>query len=142
MLCLDAEDRVLLLHFRDPFDGHQLWEPPGGGLEPGESPLEAVVREWGEETSLPLPQLAATSTYVARDVVWRGARWVVDEEFFLGRLKGPGAAIPLEGVDQEMDAYLGAAWVPWREVEALDDPVEPDLLPTLRRLDPNGPWAD
>lgn len=142
MLCLDAEERVLLLHFRDPFDGHQLWEPPGGGLEPGESPLEAVVREWGEETGLPLPKLAATSTYVARDVVWRGARWVVDEEFFLGRLSGPGQAIPVDGVDQAMDAYLGAAWVDWRQLEALEDPVEPDLLSALRRLDPSGPWAD
>lgn len=142
MLCLDSAERVLLLHFRDPFDGHQLWEPPGGGLEAGESPLEAVVREWGEETGFPLPQLVAASTYVARDVVWRGARWIVDEEFFLGRTTDMGLPLPAEGIDQAMDAYLGSAWVPWRELQTLDDPVEPDLLPALRRLDPTGPWAD
>ena len=36
VICLDAADRVLLMHWRDPSDGHLLWEPPGGGIEPGE----------------------------------------------------------------------------------------------------------
>lgn len=142
LLCLDAQDRLLLLHFRDPHDGHLLWEPPGGGIEPGETPLEAVVREWAEETGFPLPDLAPDSTYVARDLVWRGARWVVDEQFFLGRMSGVGTPIPSEGVDQEMDAYLGSDWVLWRELGDLPDPVIPDLIPVLRRLDPQGPWAD
>lgn len=141
MLCFDADDRLLLLHFRDPSDGHQLWEPPGGGIEPGESPYDAVVREWGEETGLPLPQLAAESTYVARDLIWRGVRWVGDEQFFLGRTAAVGSAIPPEAVDQAMDAYLGSAWVRWQDVATLEDPVEPDLLAVLRRLDPSGPWA-
>ncbi len=141
MLCLDAEERLLLLHFRDPVDGHQLWEPPGGGLEAGESALEAVVREWAEETSLALPQMAATSTYVARDLVWRGKRWVTDERFFLGRTADIAPSIAPEGLDLG-DECLGSAWVPWRELGSLPDPVEPDVLPPLRRLDPNGPWAD
>lgn len=142
LLCLDAQGLLLLLHFRDPSDGHQLWEPPGGGLEAGESPLEAVLREWDEETGLPLPHLAAESTYVARDLVWRAERWVGDEHFFLGRTPDIGTPIPPEAVDQEMDAYIGSFWVPWRDLATSEDPVEPDLLPVLRRLDPSGPWAD
>jgi 8-oxo-dGTP pyrophosphatase MutT (NUDIX family)/GNAT superfamily N-acetyltransferase len=142
VLCLDAQDRLLLLHFRDPHDGHLLWEPPGGGIEPGESPLQAVVREWEEETGLPLPDLAPHSTSVARDLVWRGARWVVDEQFFLGRIPGLGTPLPTEGVDQEMDAYLGSDWVPVRALDELPDQVIPDLLPVLRRLDPHSDWAD
>jgi 8-oxo-dGTP pyrophosphatase MutT (NUDIX family)/GNAT superfamily N-acetyltransferase len=142
VLCLDDENRMLLLHFRDPHDGHLLWEPPGGGIEGDETPHEAVVREWAEETGLSLPHLAPNSTDVARDLVWRGARWVVDEQFFLARLPGVGTPIPSEGIDQEMDAYLGSQWVPWRELDQLPDPVIPDLIPVLRRLDPRGPWAD
>jgi 8-oxo-dGTP pyrophosphatase MutT (NUDIX family)/GNAT superfamily N-acetyltransferase len=141
LLCLDADERLLLLHFRDPSDGHQLWEPPGGGTEAGESPLEAVVREWGEETGLPVPRIEPMSTYVARDLVWRAERWVGDEQFFLARLPSVGTPILDENVDQEMDAYIGSSWVPWRNLETLEDPVEPDLLPVLRRLDPSGPWA-
>lgn len=142
LLCVDGDERVLLLQFRDPHDGHLLWEPPGGGIEPGESAYEAVVREWAEETGFPLPDVAPESTYVARDLVWRGERWVVDEQFFLGRMSGVGTPIPADAADQEMDAYLGSAWVPWRQLDDLPDPLIPDLLPVLRRLDPKGPWAE
>ncbi len=44
----DDEDRVLLCHRRD-FD---LWNLPGGGVEEGESPWDALVREIEEETGL------------------------------------------------------------------------------------------
>ncbi len=142
LLCVDADERVLLLNFLDPADGSYLWEPPGGGIEAGESPLDAVRREWGEETGFPVPALSPESTYVGRDLVWRGDRWVTDEYLFLGRLDGVGTPNPTDVADQEMDAYLGCAWIPWRELGQLGDPVIPDLLAVLRRLDPSGPWAD
>jgi len=47
-ILLDAQQRVLLCHRRD-FD---LWNLPGGGLEPGEAPWEGVTREVREETGL------------------------------------------------------------------------------------------
>ncbi|WP_323375897.1 NUDIX hydrolase [Streptomyces alkaliterrae] len=52
VICLDADYRLLLLHWRDPKEGTWLWEPPGGGLEPGETPLTAARRELVEETGL------------------------------------------------------------------------------------------
>jgi 8-oxo-dGTP diphosphatase len=45
---LNAQGAVLLSHRRD----LDLWNPPGGGIEPGESPWAAVVRETYEETGL------------------------------------------------------------------------------------------
>ncbi|MGN6793939.1 MAG: NUDIX domain-containing protein, partial [Streptosporangiaceae bacterium] len=45
VLCLDQQGRVLLLRWRDPVDRTVLWEPPGGGIEPGESPITAARRE-------------------------------------------------------------------------------------------------
>ncbi|WP_435612247.1 NUDIX domain-containing protein [Streptomyces sp. bgisy159] len=52
VICLDAANRLLLLHWRDPFDGTWLWEPPGGGIESGETPLVTARRERAEETGL------------------------------------------------------------------------------------------
>jgi ADP-ribose pyrophosphatase YjhB (NUDIX family) len=41
-------DRVLLAHWNEA--GHDGWTLPGGGLEPGEDPADAAVREILEET--------------------------------------------------------------------------------------------
>ncbi|MET7271269.1 NUDIX hydrolase [Streptomyces flaveolus] len=46
VVCLDSAGRVLLLRRRDPVDGTLLWEPPGGGVEAGETPLEAAGANW------------------------------------------------------------------------------------------------
>ncbi len=140
MVYVDGRGQILLLHWRDPRDGHQLWEPPGGGIEAGESASGAVLREWTEETGLALPQPAAWTT-VARDVWWNGKRLVADEVFFLARGDRSGEPSRANLTDVEQTAYLGHAWVHWNRLTSLDDPVEPDLIPVLRRLDPAGPWS-
>ena len=45
---LDELDRILLCHRRD----MDKWNLPGGGVESGEIPTEAVIREVREETGL------------------------------------------------------------------------------------------
>lgn len=42
------DDEILLAHWNE--RGRSGWTLPGGGVEPGESPLEAAVREIWEET--------------------------------------------------------------------------------------------
>lgn len=142
LLVVDYEGRLLLMHWRDPVDGHRLWEPPGGGIEPNESPYDAVCREWTEETGLDLPDLLDTPTLVARDVFYNGGRLVGDEYFFLGTATSRAAAEPLGFTAIEQETYLGCDWVHWSELDTLADPVWPDLIPPLQRLDPTGPWAN
>lgn len=142
LLCVDPDGCLLLMHWRDPVDGYQVWEPPGGGIEPGETADDAVRREWTEETGLPLPQVRAEPSPIGRDVVWRGRRIITDEDFYLATTSQRAAPVSTAGftADEKVDG-LGQEWVHWSALDQLTDPVVPDLLPVLGRLAPDGPWA-
>ncbi|HSS66994.1 MAG TPA: bifunctional GNAT family N-acetyltransferase/NUDIX hydrolase [Nocardioidaceae bacterium] len=144
LLCLDADadadhPHVLLMRWWDPADGYVLYEPPGGGIEPGEDPAEAVLREWSEETGLPAPEIVSGPTQVARDAFWGGGRLVSDEWFFLGRLSRQANAASTALTDQERVELLGREWVAVSELDSLSDPVVPDLIPILDRLRQSAP---
>lgn len=56
---VDGESRVLLCHRRD----MDAWNLPGGGVEAGEAPWEAVVREVREEVGLEAAVVRLTGLY-------------------------------------------------------------------------------
>lgn len=138
---ITGDGAVLLLRFRDPVDGHEVWEPPGGGIELGETPRQAAEREWVEETGLAVPDVVGEGVLVGRDNFWAGQRYVVSDRVFLARVARPAPPVTDAQTDDERSAYLGHAWVPWHELSGLGGADDPDVAAALRRLDPAGPWS-
>jgi 8-oxo-dGTP pyrophosphatase MutT (NUDIX family) len=135
VICLDPRGRVLLLRWRDPADGRVLWEPPGGGLDPGETPLMAARRELREETGLPGEAVLDRWVPVRRDLVWNGQRYVRTEPFYVARFDDAPPVAPAAFTEEETSTYLGAAWCSAEEIAELDDDLEPpDLLEIIDAL--------
>jgi len=138
IICLDAAGRVLLLHWRDPFDGRWLWEPPGGGIEPGETPPQTARRELLEETGLDPAAILDGFVDVDRDTVWNGNRFVGTEQFFLARFTAHRPALTRTGLlpDEQQNLH-DHRWVDVHDVADLPDPLQPpnllDILATLTR---------
>jgi 8-oxo-dGTP pyrophosphatase MutT (NUDIX family) len=143
VICLDAANRLLMLQWRDPADGSTLWEPPGGGIEPGETPRDTASRELVEETGLDPAAIGEKWTDVERDVRWNGQRFVGAEQFFLARFDTDSPHISRAGLaPDEKQNLRGHAWLTWSQLKALDERVEPpQLKAVLRELAPGGPWS-
>lgn len=70
-LCLDGDGRILLSRLTYPEIKAGHWTLPGGGIDFGESPTEAVLRELTEETGLTgkVESLAGVESWVRRGLV-------------------------------------------------------------------------
>lgn len=57
---IEYKDKILLLHRQDRTTQGNLWGIPGGKLEPSETPIEAAIREVGEETGFDISKQSVT----------------------------------------------------------------------------------
>ncbi|MFN3583051.1 NUDIX domain-containing protein [Phenylobacterium sp.] len=91
----ERDGRIALVRVEKP--GHAPWlDLPGGALDPGEGPEQAVVREYGEETGL---VVAALEPYGRADQVFvntDGAAYNNRAVFFTLRLDGEDASLKVE----------------------------------------------
>ena len=71
-LVVDPDDRILLVRFE--FDT-TVWATPGGGIEPHESPVDALRRELREEVGLHEPEIGPVIWDMTRILIGRMGPW-------------------------------------------------------------------
>ncbi|MDR0928984.1 MAG: NUDIX domain-containing protein [Oscillospiraceae bacterium] len=91
---------------------------PGGGVQQGETPEEAVRREVLEETGYAVTRVGACigvkMSYLPGTLNFDGVFWVVRHRFFLCEVEEtPGQSPALEGY--EKDYQMRAAWLTPKE---------------------------
>ena len=122
IVCLDNDDRALLIKWRDPVDGHLFWEPPGGGIEQDETPFDAACRELREETGF-ATSISPYFEVVLRDYHWAGLHYAHREAFYLTRVAhGPHS----DGFTaEEQSTFVAYAFVARETFTSLDASIEP-----------------
>lgn len=139
VVVLDVEDRVLLLHVRDRDhpDLGTWWELPGGGIDPGETYVEAAVRELREEAGIVADgaRLGPPNWRRRASFRSRGRRHLQDEVVVALRLPVPGPDVDeSQRLDYEREDYFDFRWWPLPELRDSGARFYPGRLPVL--LDP------
>ncbi|GJD99851.1 NUDIX hydrolase [Methylobacterium isbiliense] len=138
-LVFDPQDRLLLIAYEavrdvDPARPGErcFWFMPGGGIEPGESPEEACLRELEEEigvTGVPLGPLVARCD--GPFTLFNKPR-IAHERYFVVRL--PDDRIDTARLaETEDNPVLGTRWWTLDELAATCERVEPAGLAALAR---------
>jgi 8-oxo-dGTP pyrophosphatase MutT (NUDIX family) len=135
VVLLDAGQHVLLFHALLP-EGSATgwWELPGGGIDAGESYLDAAVREVREETGLVITPDQLGPPAWRRDSTWRsrGLRRLQHEVVVLARLAADQPEITDAGqTAEELDDYIGVRWWPMADLRASAETFYPARLPEL-----------
>jgi 8-oxo-dGTP pyrophosphatase MutT (NUDIX family) len=136
LVVLDADARLLLFRTRD-LDHPDLglwWELPGGGIDEGETYVEAAIRELREETGIRAgpEQLGPPAWRRRASFRVHRVRHLQDEVVVTVRLTVPAPDVDEAGrLDYEREDYVDFRWWTVPEVCASGERFYPGRLPAL-----------
>jgi 8-oxo-dGTP pyrophosphatase MutT (NUDIX family) len=117
---IDDNDKVLLMRRSD----NGLWGMPGGGMNVGETPAQAVVRETFEETGIRCKAVALVGVYDSR--LWK-TNFGFNAYLFTFLCRPLEDAVKTAGSLSQETLMTG-----WFPEDALPENIIPDHIPRIR----------
>lgn len=134
VMLLNAENRVFVGQRID--TRTEAWQMPQGGIDPGEEPRQAALRELGEEIGTNKASfLAESREWMKYDLpehlvptIWGGRYRGQEQKWFCMRFEGTDADINLETKEPEFRAWQ------WLEPHKLPDLIVPFKKELYRKV--------
>ena len=133
VIMIDERDRVLLFADSDPLlPDFSWWVTPGGGIDPGETELDAAVRELAEETGHVVRTDQLIGPIARRRAVHGYSDQIIDQTEAFYAVRVPPFVVSLAGhTPEEQVTLTDHRWWTRSELDATEDWVWPAELGRL-----------